>query len=59
MLPAHPEEWRGVHREEVVAHHTDLNEFVELPKAGGLLELSVAADRMIPHTSAGDTEANG
>ena len=52
LLREYPEEWLGVHSEEVVAHHADLNEFVELLKAGGLLELSIATDRMIPRTSA-------
>ncbi len=51
LLRDYPEEWLGVHREEVVAHHPDLNEFVELLKAGGLLDLSIAADRMTPRTS--------
>jgi hypothetical protein len=38
----------GVHHEMVVAHHADLNEFVDLLKARGLLDLNIAADRMIP-----------
>ena len=59
MLRDYPEEWVGVHNEEIVAHHADLKEFVELLKAGDLLELSIAADRMIPRTAADDTEVNG
>ena len=58
MLREYPEEWLGVRDEAIVAHHADLNRFVELLKAGGLLNMSVAADRMSPRTSAGDTEAN-
>jgi len=59
LLREYPEEWLGVHDEAIVAHHADLNEFVELLKAGGLLDLSIAADRMIPRTSAGDIEVKG
>ena len=59
LLREYPEEWLGVHDEVIVAHHADLNEFVELLKAGGLLDLSIAADRMIPRTPSDDTEAHG
>ena len=48
LFREYPEEWVGVHEEAIVAHHANLNEFVELLKAGGLLDLDVAADRMIP-----------
>ncbi len=48
LIAEHPAEWVGVHHEMVVAHHADLNEFVDLLKARGLLDLNIAADRMIP-----------